>query len=66
VRDPRRLLALGRTDLVEAALLWAVTLGGELPAEVIFHADRGTQCTSEQIVSACADMAVLRSMALLG
>ena len=32
-----------RTDLVEAALRRAVTLRGELPDRVIFHADRGTQ-----------------------
>jgi hypothetical protein len=32
-----------RTDLVEAALRRAVTLRGELPEKVIFHADRGTQ-----------------------
>ncbi|RYZ32016.1 MAG: IS3 family transposase, partial [Propionibacteriaceae bacterium] len=43
-----------RTDLVEAALRRAVTLRGELPEKVIFHADRGTQYTSEQIANACA------------
>ena len=32
-----------RTDLVESALRQAVTLRGEMPAKVIFHADRGTQ-----------------------
>ena len=35
-----------RTDLVETALRRAVVLRGELPAKVIFHADRGTQYTS--------------------
>jgi putative transposase len=32
-----------RTDLVEQALQMAITLRGELPARVVFHADRGTQ-----------------------
>ena len=35
-----------RADLVEAALRRAVTLRGQLPEQVIFHADRGTQYTS--------------------
>ena len=55
-----------RTDLVEAALRQAVTLRGELPGQVIFHADRGTQYTSEQIATACADLPVLRSMGRTG
>ena len=38
-----------RTDLVESALLMAVTMRGELPGKVIFHADRGTQYTSGQL-----------------
>ncbi|MGK2854914.1 MAG: DDE-type integrase/transposase/recombinase [Microbacteriaceae bacterium] len=32
-----------RTDLVEDALQMAITLRGELPAQVVFHTDRGTQ-----------------------
>jgi len=32
-----------RTDLVEAALRMAITLRGQLPEQVIFHTDRGTQ-----------------------
>jgi transposase InsO family protein len=32
-----------RTDLVEDALKMAITLRGELPAQVVFHTDRGTQ-----------------------
>jgi transposase InsO family protein len=55
-----------RTDLVETALRRAVTLRGNLPAKVIFHADRGTQYTSEQIAEACADLPVLRSMGRTG
>jgi transposase InsO family protein len=38
-----------RTDLVESALLMAVTMRGLLPGQVIFHADRGTQYTSGQL-----------------
>jgi putative transposase len=38
-----------RTDLVESALSMAVTMRGELPGQVIFHADRGTQYTSGQL-----------------
>jgi len=55
-----------RTDLVEAALRRAVVLRGELPGKVIFHADRGTQYTSEQIADACIDLPVLRSMGRTG
>jgi putative transposase len=55
-----------RTDLVEAALRRAVTLRGELPGKVIFHADRGTQYTSEQLANACSDLPVLRSMGRTG
>lgn len=33
----------------EAALSMAVTMGGELPEQGIFHADRGTQYTSGQV-----------------
>ena len=38
-----------RTDLVESALLMALTMRGELPGKVIVHADRGTQYTSGQL-----------------
>ena len=39
------------TDLVERALRMAHTLRGEVPDDLVFHADRGTQFTSEQPVS---------------
>ena len=55
-----------RTDLVEAALRRAVTLRGALPGKVIFHADRGTQYTSEQLAEACSDLPVLRLMGRTG
>jgi putative transposase len=55
-----------RTDLVQAALSMAVTLRGQLPEKVIFHADRGTQYTSAQIADAATDFGVLRSMGRTG
>jgi len=55
-----------RTDLVETALRRAVTLRGALPNKVIFHADRGTPYTSEQLADACIDLPVLRSMGRTG
>ena len=55
-----------RTDLVEAALRMAVTLRGQLPAQVVFHADRGSQYTSAQIAEVATDLDVLRSMGRTG
>ncbi len=36
-------------DLVERAVVMAKTLRGDFPGRVIFHADCGTQYTSEQL-----------------
>jgi transposase InsO family protein len=55
-----------RTDLVEAALVMAVTLRGHLPGRVVFHADRGSQFTSAQIAIAARRLGVLRSMGRTG
>jgi putative transposase len=55
-----------RADLVETALSRAVTLRGDLPGQVIFHADRGTQYTSQQVADAAANLGVLRSMGRTG
>lgn len=55
-----------RADLVELALTRAVTLRGQLPGQVIFHADRGSQYTSQQVADAAADLGVLRSMGRTG
>jgi transposase InsO family protein len=55
-----------RTDLVEDALKMAITLRGELPAEVVFHTDRGTQYASAQITQFAADNGITRSMGLTG
>ncbi|WP_420893269.1 IS3 family transposase [Rathayibacter rathayi] len=55
-----------RADLVEDALKMAITLRGQLPPEVIFHSDRGTQYASEQIEIFACDNGLKRSMGLTG
>jgi putative transposase len=55
-----------RTDLVEDALKMAITLRGELPAQVVFHTDRGTQYASEQITTFAAENGITRSMGYTG
>ena len=55
-----------RADLVEAALRMAVTLRGQLPGKVVFHADRGSQYTSAQIADVATALDVLRSMGRTG
>lgn len=55
-----------RTDLVEDALKMAIVLRGELPAQVVFHTDRGTQYASEQITTFAANNAITRSMGYTG
>jgi transposase InsO family protein len=55
-----------RTDLVEQALQMAITLRGELPAKVVFHADRGTQYASAQITAFAAANGITRSMGRTG
>ena len=55
-----------RADLVEQALQMAITLRGELPAKVVFHADRGTQYASEQIATFAAANGITRSMGRTG
>lgn len=73
IRDGHTRRVLGRTvaahlraDLVEDALRQAVALRGELPGKVIFHADRGTQYTSQQIADLCGELDLLRSMGRTG
>ena len=44
------------TDLVERALRMVHTLRGELPEDVVFHADRGCQFTSEQMHHVCQEL----------
>ena len=55
-----------RADLVEQALQMAITLRGELPAHVVFHADRGTQYASEQIAEFARMNGITRSMGRTG
>jgi transposase InsO family protein len=55
-----------RTDLVDQALTMAFVLRGQLPAKVIFHADRGTQYTSAQIADLCSDLGLLQSVGRTG
>jgi putative transposase len=55
-----------RTDLVEDALKMAITLRGDLPAQVVFHTDRGTQYASEQITAFAAENGIIRSMGYTG
>lgn len=54
------------TDLVERALRMAHTIRGELPVDVVFHADRGCQFASEQMHRVCQDLQVLQSMGRTG
>jgi putative transposase len=55
-----------RADLVEQALQMAITLRGELPERVVFHADRGTQYASAQIAAFAAANGITRSMGNTG
>jgi putative transposase len=55
-----------RADLVEQALQMAITLRGELPGHVVFHADRGTQYASAQITAFAAANGITRSMGRTG
>lgn len=55
-----------RADLVEQALQMAITLRGELPANVVFHTDRGTQYASAQITEFADLNGITRSMGLTG
>lgn len=54
------------TDLVERALRMAHTLRGELPADVVFHADRGAQFTSTQLWEASKELGILQSVGRTG
>jgi len=55
-----------RADLVEDALSMAITLRGELPEQVIFHTDRGTQYASDQITTFAKENGLTRSMGYTG
>ena len=53
-------------DLVEEALAMACTLREDLPDEVIFHSDKGTQYASDQIRDWTKEHGVTRSMGATG
>ncbi|HEU5485503.1 MAG TPA: IS3 family transposase, partial [Microlunatus sp.] len=55
-----------RADLVDQALTMAFVLRGQLPAQVVFHADRGCQYTSAQIADLCRDLGLLQSVGRTG
>jgi len=54
------------TFLVERALRMAHALRGEVPAGLVFHADRGTEFTSNVMFRVCRDLEVLQSMGRTG
>lgn len=53
-------------NLVERALVMAKTLRGDFPGRVVFHADRGSQYTSEQIHKVTKQLGVDQSMGRSG
>ena len=52
--------------LVERALRMAYILRGEVPDGVVFHADRGTQFTSEQLWQVCQELGIAQSVGRTG
>ncbi|AKK10213.1 transposase [Corynebacterium uterequi] len=54
------------TDLVERALRMAHTLRGEVAEGVVFHADRGTQFTSDQLYRVCQELGIAQSVGRTG
>ncbi|MDN5605591.1 MAG: IS3 family transposase [Kocuria sp.] len=54
------------TFLVAKALKMAHTLRGEVPEGVVFHADRGTEFTSDDMFTVCRDLEILQSVGRTG
>ena len=52
--------------LIERALRMAYILRGEVPDGVVFHADRGTQFTSEQLWQLCQELGIAQSVGRTG
>ena len=48
--------------LVERALRMAYTLRGDVPDSLVFHADRGTQFTSEKLWQVCQELGIAQSV----
>lgn len=54
------------TELVERALRMAHTLRGKVSDDLVFHADRGTQFTSDQLYRVCQELGIDQSMGRTG
>lgn len=54
------------TFLVAKALKMAHTLRGEVPEGVVFHADRGSEFTSDDMFTVCRDLEILPSVGRSG
>ncbi|KSU66207.1 integrase [Arthrobacter sp. NIO-1057] len=54
------------TDLVERALRMVRTLRGQIPGQVVFHADRGSQFTSAQLHEVAVELDLLQSVGRTG
>lgn len=54
------------SHLVERALRMAHTLRGDVPEGLVFHADRGTQFTSEQLWQVCQELGITQSVGRTG
>ena len=52
--------------LVERALRMARALRGEMPEGLVFHADRGTQFTSEKLWQVCQELGIAQSVGRTG
>ncbi|MGX0106079.1 putative transposase [Kocuria palustris] len=73
VRDghSRRVLGWAMSEcqdagLVDRALRMAHTLRGELPGDLVFHADRGAQYTSKTLFETCEELGIRQSMGRTG
>ncbi|WP_410758028.1 hypothetical protein [Corynebacterium rhinophilum] len=54
------------TRLVKGALRIAHALRGDVADGLVFHADRGTQCTSEQLWEVCRNLGVAQTVGRTG
>ena len=54
------------TRLVKGALRIAHALRGDVADGLVFHADRGTQCTSEKLWEVCRNLGIAQSVGRTG
>ena len=54
------------SHLVEHALRMTYPLRGDVPDELVFHADRGTQFTSRQLWQVCQEQGIAQSVGRTG